>query len=172
MVFAFLRGMNLGGRRVTNDELVQVLVEMGLEDVAAYQAAGNLVFTGETTARALEDAFRERFGYDVPVILRSAEVLAAVATAAPFSPQQLAASGGKVQVILLSEEPSQAAAQQALALAGDEDLLKLDGAHLYWLPNRGVGRSELDHKALGRVLGLQTCRTQGTLQRMARKFLA
>lgn len=57
---AFLRGMNLGGRRLTNDELRAAVTACGCDDVETYQASGNVVLrdarphdelTGGTTTR-------------------------------------------------------------------------------------------------------------------------
>lgn len=48
---AFLRSINVGGRRVKNPELIAIFEGLGLTDVAAYQAAGSLVFTGTSGPR-------------------------------------------------------------------------------------------------------------------------
>ena len=75
---AFLRGMNLGKRRITNKELIGHFEAMGLEDVATFRASGNVVFVdpaGETEAKLqarLEAELDERLGYGVAVFLRSA----------------------------------------------------------------------------------------------------
>lgn len=41
---AFLRGMNLGGRRITNEELRGHFERMGMAEVATFRASGNVVF--------------------------------------------------------------------------------------------------------------------------------
>ena len=41
---AFLRGMNLGGRRISNTELVKAFEQAGFEGAAAFRASGNVVF--------------------------------------------------------------------------------------------------------------------------------
>jgi hypothetical protein len=41
---AFLRGMNLGGRRISNDDLRSRFEALGCEDVATFRASGNVVF--------------------------------------------------------------------------------------------------------------------------------
>ncbi len=167
---AFLRSINVGGRRVKSAELVALFEELGLADVAAYQAAGNLVFSGDMGAAPLRRRLSERLGYDVPVILRSFEELAGIAAAVPFSEAERAASRGKVQVLLLEREPPVEVIEQLLALDTPDDRLCLRGRELYWLPVSGVSESALDFRQIERLLGSQTCRTQGTLRRMARKF--
>jgi uncharacterized protein (DUF1697 family) len=41
---AFLRGMNLGHRRITNAELCACLTSTGFAEVEAFLASGNLIF--------------------------------------------------------------------------------------------------------------------------------
>ncbi len=41
---AFLRGMNIGGRRITNDGLRSHFEALGCEEVATFRASGNVVF--------------------------------------------------------------------------------------------------------------------------------
>ncbi len=49
---AFLRGMNLGNRRITNDELCRALAGLGLDSPAAFLASGNVVFGSDETSSA------------------------------------------------------------------------------------------------------------------------
>ena len=41
---AFLRGMNLGNRRIKNEALRRHFEAMGFEEVATFRASGNVVF--------------------------------------------------------------------------------------------------------------------------------
>ena len=41
---AFLRGMNLGGRRIKNEELRAEFEALGFEEVATFRASGNVIF--------------------------------------------------------------------------------------------------------------------------------
>jgi uncharacterized protein (DUF1697 family) len=42
--YAFLRAINTGNRRLSNEQLLAPFLELGFTDVAAYQAAGNVTF--------------------------------------------------------------------------------------------------------------------------------
>lgn len=44
---AFLRGMNLGGRRIKNEELRLRFEELGFVDVATFRASGNVIFSAD-----------------------------------------------------------------------------------------------------------------------------
>ena len=117
---AFLRGMNLGNRRIKNPELVAHFEAIGLEDVATFRSSGNVVFVdpaGETESRLqqrIEGELGERLGYEVAVFLRSAKEVAAIAAREPFPGQAIIASKGKPQVVLLGRKPS-VKAKKALA---------------------------------------------------------
>jgi uncharacterized protein (DUF1697 family) len=173
---AFLRGMNLGNRRIKNPELVAHFEAMGLEDVATFRASGNVVFVDPTEEaesklqRRLEAGLDERLGYDVAVFLRSAAEVAAIAAREPFDAGAIAASRGKPQVQLLARKPSAKAAQEALALAGEDDLMVVEGHELHWLPSVGLSETEVDLKALDAALGKGTMRTAGTIEQIAAKY--
>ena len=172
---AFLRGMNLGNRRITNEELRGHFEAMGLAAVAAFRASGNVIVAvdpGEAEAKLatrVEAELDARLGYDVPVFLRSAAELAAIASHEPFDSQLVAASKGKLQVQFLAGAPAARARREALGLASDEDRLAIAGRELYWLPSGGLSESDLDLKAIERALGPGTTRTMGTVAQIAAK---
>lgn len=173
---AFLRGMNLGKRRIKNEELRAHFEAMGFEEVATFRASGNVIFaTPKREAEAklaarVEAQLDERLGYDVPVFLRSEKEIAAIAAQNPFPAAKVKNSKGKPQVSLLKKKPSAAAKKKVLALAGDEDLLALEGRELYWLPSGGLLESDLDLKAIEKLLGADTRRTMGTIEQIAVKL--
>jgi len=173
---AFLRGMNLGGRRIKNEELRRHFEEIGFEEVATFRASGNVIFSTSgresegKLAERVEVELDERLGYDVPVFLRSIEEAAAIAAQQPFDSKQVEKSKGKLQVSLLKKKPSAAAKKKVLALAGPEDLLAIEGRELYWLPSGGLLESDLDLKAIEALLGTDTRRTMGTIEQIASKY--
>lgn len=175
---AFLRGMNLGNRRIKNPELVAEFERLGFDEIATFRASGNVVFaTGKRESRAalterIEAGLIAGLGYDVPVYLRSAAEVVAIASCEPFPAKDVAASKGKVQVTMLRGKPSAAAGKKALALSDDRDRLAIDGSELYWLPSGGISESDLDLKAIERALGPGTQRTMGTIEQIAAKYCA
>ncbi len=174
---AFLRGMNLGGRRIKNDELRRPFEEWGFEGVATFRASGNVIFeSGERDEAALaariETGLGEALGYEVPVVLRSGSEVRAIAEYEPFDAAEVESSAGKLQVSLLREEPRKAAVEEVHALSTEEDRLTIHGPELYWLPSGGMSDSELDLKAIDAALGLSTMRTMGTIRQIAAKHLS
>ncbi|MBA2337383.1 MAG: DUF1697 domain-containing protein [Acidimicrobiia bacterium] len=171
---AFLRGMNLGGRRVTNDDLCAAFAAVGLTDAAAFRASGNVVFSSDDGVgplrRRIEDGLADALGYPVPTFLRTASEMRAIADHQPFPADVIAASAGKLQVVLLAVAPGAKARREVLALATDDDRLAVDGTELYWLPAGGVSQSDLDQKAVDAAVGVGTQRTKGTLDLLAAKY--
>lgn len=167
---AFLRSINVGGRRVKNHALIAVFEGLGLADVAAYQAAGNVIFTGDLDAGALERGLGAALDFDVPVILRGMDEVAAIAAAEPFTEAERAASAGKVQVSLLASAPDAAQAAAVLAMQSAADRLRVQSREVFWLPLGRMSASGLNVRRIERALGLQTWRSQGTLQRLVKRF--
>jgi uncharacterized protein (DUF1697 family) len=174
---AFLRGMNLGRRRIKNDELRAEFEALGFEGVATFRASGNVIFAAERQGEAalrktIEAGLGEALGYEVPVFLRSCAEVAAIAARAPFPASAVTKSKGKLQVSLLARKPGGAARKKVLALAGGEDLLAVEGREIYWLPSGGLLESGLDLKAIEAAVGADTRRTMGTIEQIAAKLEA
>jgi len=172
---AFLRGMNLGGRRITNRDLAAAVSGLGFEEVETFRASGNVVFAADGGGKAaiasrLESGLGDALGYEVPVFLRSAAEVRAIAAREPFDPDAVAASSGNLQVALLLDKPAAKGRREALALATESDRLAIEGRELYWLPSGGMSESELDLNAIGAALGLMTVRTMGTIEQVAAKY--
>jgi uncharacterized protein (DUF1697 family) len=175
---AFLRGMNLGGRRITNADLCAHVAAMGFDDVGSFRASGNVIVTtpaAETPAAIalrIEDGLTEALGYAVPTYVRSERQMHAMATHEPFPPQQVTASKGKLQVALLQRAPTATATSAVLALQTDDDRLAIHDQELYWLPSGGISDSSLDLKAIETAIGPTTTRTKGTIDQITARFFA
>lgn len=86
---ALLSGINVGGhRKVAMADLRDLAARLGLTDPRTYIASGNLIFSSDASAPALEDmlehAIEERFGFRVDVIVRTARQWAAYRAGNPF----------------------------------------------------------------------------------------
>ncbi len=175
---AFLRGINLGNRRVKSPELVAHFEAIGFEDVATFRASGNVVFVdpdGDTEAKVqarVEAGLEEALGYDVATFLRSAKEVAAIAARDPFDAAAIKRSKGKPQVVLLGRKPSAKAKKALEEITPDGDLMVVEGRELHWLPTVGLSETDLDTKALDAALGKGTTRTAGTIEAIAAKYCA
>lgn len=173
---AFLRGVNLGAhRRVSSAELRGAFEAMGFEDVATFRSSGNVVFGGASGTVAklkprVEEGLLEAIGFEIVVFLRTAEELRAIAEFEPFPPKLVAASKGKLQVLVLPKQPTAAARKEVLSLAGNDDGLAFGERELYWLPSGGTLESTLDRARIEKLVGPTTSRTMGTMEQLAAKF--
>lgn len=174
---AFLRGMNLGNRRIKNEELRREFEALGLAEVACFRASGNVIFVGDEgdgpeLARRIEAGLAEALGYEVPVFLRGAVELREIATREPLDAAAVSASKGKPQIAFLASAPAAGDSRRALALATEEDRLAIEGRELHWLPSGGISESPLDLNALESILGAWTMRTRGTVEQIVGKYFA
>jgi uncharacterized protein (DUF1697 family) len=153
---ALLRGINVGGKHlVPMEELRGLAVEAGCREVRTYIQSGNLVLVADAaTAGALPErlgaALARRFGFEVPVVVRSAAQLQRVVEASPFvgrgcDPDQL-------YVAFLAGKPGAAAARRLDPQRSPGDSFALVGSevHLH-LPN-GAARTRLTNAWLDAAL--------------------
>ena len=171
---AFLRAVNLGShRRVNGAQLKSLFEGMGFDDVAAFRTSGNVAFAGPQEyklAEQIEATLARELGYEVPIFLRTQGQMRAIAQQEPFDAEVVAASKGKLQVLLLGKQPATPTREAVLALASDDDRLTFGDRELYWLPSGGTQQSVLNFKAIEKLLGPSTTRTKGTIEQMAAKF--
>ncbi|QDU69279.1 DUF1697 domain-containing protein [Engelhardtia mirabilis] len=168
---ALLRGVNVGGkRRVPMAELAAILEGLGCTNVATHLQSGNAVFTATATlAKRLPQlaaaALEERFGFAVPVVVRSARQLQVLFLGNPYALE--GAPEDSLFVGFLSREPS---ARQVKALDPERspgDRFAVVGADAFLhLPN-GVARTKLDNdwfdRHLDAVITVRNWRTVAAL---------
>jgi uncharacterized protein (DUF1697 family) len=174
---AFLRAINIGGRRITNDDLRTSFERLGFGAVAVWRASGNVIFEDEARSPVrlsarIDEGLSEAFGYEVVTFLRTAGEVHAIAEHEPFDPAHVRASNGKLQLALLGKRPTASARSEVLAFATDDDCLAFGDRELYWLPAGGFAESDLDRNRLARILGPMTFRTKNVLEEIARKHFA
>ncbi len=140
----FLRGMNLGNRRITNEELTATFERLGYRNPTPYQASGNVILPHESAVDPdhLSTQLARELGYDVPVFVRSASQLGAIVES-PFA-GQAGEDGGKPQIIFLRS----AAAPTIGTVFGPADRFELIGTEIHWLPPGGLAETGDLHKRL------------------------
>ena len=173
-LFVFIRAINVGGRRLTNDQLIEPLVRMGFDDVAAYQAAGNITFRSEDPSEVESErvsaALADTLGFTAPVFVRSLAELRAIVDRRPFSDGEMRRTEGRVQVTFLQREPSSEAVGTVLAMATCDDQIRFSGREWFWLPSKGVADSRLRISTIEEALGPMTMRNARHAQPHARQI--
>lgn len=152
-----LRGINLGPRRrVGMADLRSLFTGAGYGDVATYLQSGNLVLSSRAQPAFLEresaELISERFGFDVPVVIRTQDQLARVLAHDPLG--HLADDPKRYQVSFLSQEPDAATVTRLRELAAESEAIAIEGREIYaWHPD-GVARSKLWNALAGQRLGV------------------
>jgi uncharacterized protein (DUF1697 family) len=168
---AFLRGINVGGKnKLPMKDLSAIFVAAGCSDVETYIQSGNVICkTPPTRATKLPaevtGAILERFGYRIPVVMRTADELRDVKGRNPF----LAAGVDEdaLHVAFLADAPSaaQVAALDARRSPPDEFVVRGREIFLH-LPN-GVARSKLTNAYFdGKLATTSTLRNWRTLMKL------
>lgn len=141
---ALLRGINVGGKnKLPMKELAALFVGAGCANVQTYIQSGNVVFDAPVAlakglSASIQQAIAERYGYRVPLIVRSGAELAKAVEGNPFL--RRGAAEKELHVYFLADKPA-AAELDAKRSAPDEFVLR--GREIYLrLPN-GMGRSKL-----------------------------
>src|SRR5687768_14768715 len=145
-IVALLRGINLGSkRRIAMADLRELLAGAGFEDPRTHLQSGNVIVGTRkrpgTVARELERAIAARFGFDVDVVVRTAEELAAIVAHDPFA--GVATDPKRYGVAFLDAEPDAKKLKELLARDFSPERLHAHGRELYtWHPD-GFQRSQL-----------------------------
>jgi uncharacterized protein (DUF1697 family) len=167
---AFLRGVNIrSNRRVPMAELRAMLVELGFPDARTWIVSGNAWFTsdgdGPGLATAIETAIERRFGFEVAVVVRSLEELAAVVAANPFP--EAAADARHYYAVLLSADPAPERLAAIDPAAVEPDLFAVGDRVVYAWYRNGLQGSTLAARLTDRGLGVTaTARNWNTITKM------
>jgi uncharacterized protein (DUF1697 family) len=164
---AFLRAINVGGRRITGPDLCAPFAAMGFGEPRSFRASGNVVFDAprKPAEARIEDGLEEALGYEVGVFLRGPAEMAELAAAEPFEP------GARFHVMFLKALPAPATQRDVLQLGSEDDKLAFGERELFWRPRGRMMESGLDLKLVGKLIGLNTVRTNGTVAQIAAKYL-
>jgi uncharacterized protein (DUF1697 family) len=175
---AFLRAINVGGRRVKMDHLRKLFEALGFFDVKTFIASGNVIFDSpaEDTRKLeqrIEDHLRESLGYEVATFVRTASELADISRHQPVDPSDLNAEGASLYIAFLQTPPSAVTEQKLMAFRSEVDDFRIHGREVYWLCRKKMSESSFSGALLERALGMPaTMRNATTVRRLAAKYPA
>lgn len=168
-----LRSVNVGGRKLAMADLRALCEQAGATQVRTYIQSGNVVLRSPLGEHELAEDLERRIGghagYDVPVVVRSIDELAATVDRCPFAtdgdPSRLVVSFARQ----VPDEPLRGLDPDGFGA----ETFALDGRDLYlWLPD-GQGRSRLAQKLaatpFGKVGTARNWKTVVTLLALARE---
>jgi uncharacterized protein (DUF1697 family) len=160
---ALLRGINLGGKnKLPMKDLVAIFVAAGCTEVQTYIQSGNVVCKAPTKLTkelppAIAAAIFERWGYRIPIVMRTADELRDVGRNNPFL--KAGHEPDALHVAFLTEVPEPARVSALDPKRSPPDELVVRGRDIYLrLPN-GVAPSKLTNAYFDATL-----RTTSTLR--------
>lgn len=171
---AFLRGINLGNRRIKMDRLAELFKELEYANVATFIASGNVVFEAdadeEDVASDVEAHLRERLGYEVHTFVRSMEELRDIAERHVFAGAHDAGWG--LYVIFMRDAPGSSEAHGLRGLETTEDRFEIREREVYWHRKGRLSDSSISTADFNRALGggSSTMRNMNTIRRIIDKF--
>jgi uncharacterized protein (DUF1697 family) len=175
---AFLRAINVGGRRIKMDHLRELFESLGFSNVETFIASGNVIFNSEADdarmlERKIEDHLREALGYEVATFVRSASELAGIAPYRPFDPSDLGSEAASLYIAFLQAPPSAEAEQKLMAHRSEVDDFRVHGREVYWLCRVKMSESSFSGALLEKTMGTPaTVRNATTVQKLVAKYPA
>ncbi len=172
---AFLRAINVGGHLVKMDQLRELFVQLGFENVETFIASGNVIFDSRASAKSLEQKIEKHLkaslGYEVRTFLRSTKELAAINNYRSYDDEELNGEGNTLFVGFLADRPDEEAKERLVSKSSAIDGFHVNDRELYWLYRRNNGESKFYGGLLEKTLGMQaTVRNFNTVKRLAKKY--
>jgi uncharacterized protein (DUF1697 family) len=169
---ALLRGINVGGKNVLPmKELAAMFERAGGAQVLTYIQSGNVIFeaapaAGAKIAEAVSEKIEKKFGYRVPMILRTYPQLAKTIAGNPFLAQGLDYKW--LHVYFLAEAPTSACCASLDRNRSAPDAFEVRGREIYLHVPNGMGRSKLTNAYFDSKLSTtSTARNWATVLKLA-----
>jgi uncharacterized protein (DUF1697 family) len=156
---SILRGINVSGQKsIKMTELKALYESMGFEEVSTYIQSGNLVFrtAKKPASDTLHQAIKDRFGFDVPVILRSATEWKKVTNSNPFIKDKNK-DVTKMHVVFLAEKPDKSTAEKLNSYRHEPEAFNIQGKEIFLYCPNGYGKTKLSNNNIEKATN--TCAT-------------
>ena len=146
---AILRGINVGAnRKVPMADLKVMCERLGLKNLQTYIQSGNIVFELaqpepiSELQHKLQHAFTKAFGFDIPVLIRTAEEWAETIEKNPFLKEENA-DIDRLHLTCLKEIPAPELLEKIKAYQYLPDCYEIIGREVYIYCAVGYGTSKL-----------------------------
>lgn len=138
-----MRGINVGGhRKIKMADLRVLLASLNFENVATYIQSGNIVFNSQDTKTSCEDiikrAIKERFNFNVPVLVLDVHNIQEILNGYPFSKSKQEES--YYTILARSPETDNALNFESITYP-DEEIYLIDTC-VYFYTSKGIGKAK------------------------------
>lgn len=154
---SLLRGINVSGKNKIKMEDLRALYEfLGFTDVKSYIQSGNVIFKAPRGSNLklstrISDGIKEKFGFDIPVLVKTEEELENIIKNLPFEvPDE--DKDKRLFVTFLSEEPKEFPKAVIEKAKAPGDKIRLVGTEIYLYTPDGYGKSKLSNNFLEKKL--------------------
>ena len=144
---ALLRGINVGGNNIVPMKaLADIFANAGAEKVRTYIQSGNVIFEAQPNgstriATKVGSEIEKHFGFRVPVVVRTAAELHAVAGNNPFLGK--GATDDRLYVMFLADTPDAESVRALDTNRSPTDKFVVRGPDVYLCLPSGVARTKL-----------------------------
>jgi uncharacterized protein (DUF1697 family) len=163
---ALLRGINVGGhKKVPMEELREILTQAGLVDVQTYIQSGNVIFKykeekSEKLEAKIHKAILSKFGFEVPIFVKTPQALHGIFNACPFSSEEKE----KSYFMLFNKAPNLDMIDELQKIEYENESFKITKECIYFYASQGYGRTKFNSNFFERKLQvISTARNYKTM---------
>jgi uncharacterized protein (DUF1697 family) len=134
---SMLRGINVGGhKKILMADLRALYKKLKFSNIESYIQSGNVVFDTESKttpselAQMIEQAITKKYGFDVPVIIRTPEEIEHVISSNPYR-DELETDIKRVYVSFLATNPAAANLEKLKAFDFAPDQYHVEGQDIF-----------------------------------------
>jgi uncharacterized protein (DUF1697 family) len=158
---SILRGINVGGnRKILMKDLKSLLEKLGFSKVETYIQSGNVLFESDqklsnsVLEKSIQQLIATTFGFDVPVIVRSAEEWSESVASNPFWKEK-DVDIDRLHLTFLKDWPVLEKLDKISSLAFPPDKFEIIGMNVFVYCSAGYSDSKLTNQFFESKLGVQ-----------------
>ncbi len=148
---SILRGINVSGqKKILMNELKILFEKEGFKNIVTYIQSGNVIFeagkkTPQQLAQTISKAIEKQYGFEVPVIVRSIDVLQKLIASNPFLKTKNVPVE-KLHVTFLSETPAAAELKVLQTFDHSPDQFEVIDQEVFLYCPESYGETKLSNK--------------------------
>jgi len=175
LIVAFLRGINVGGHTVKQEQLYKAFSSLGLQNVVTYKQSGNVIFEADAKEidemkAKIEETLRNMLGYDTAVFFRTISQLKVMIALNVFEGQER--EGTSFLVTMLPDAPAKFLLELPLTIPkSTAKIISVVGAEVFSVTH-GDGEGALPNPFVESKLKVKaTTRNMNTIKGIVKKAL-
>ena len=154
---SLLRDINVAGqKKVLMADLKALYLSLGFENVQTYIQSGNVLFNHdeniELLTKKIEKTIEEKYGFSVPVQMRTVLEFYDIIEDCPFSKLDLVEEGTRVMVTFLDALPKEEDVNVLMSYVKELEELVVVGQEVYLYAPHGYGKTKLNNNFLEKKL--------------------